>query len=244
MTRLSERQIRYFRDTGFIKVHGLIHEHDIVEMISVIERDIAHEVPPYHRNTKCEICRIDNIVHRDPIFMKVITSPLIIDSLESLVGPNIELRLNRHNHATVNDQGSTLVRLHRDVLQWTRSVVTAIIYLDESNCENGCTQLIPSSQYLPFVGTPNNGGTWMDEHSVYADLINQAIPVPMPRGGILLFDSLIFHTVGANTTIHPRRSVTFGFNSVDELCHPTNDAASLLIKGERLYRGNDTHQCI
>jgi hypothetical protein len=46
------------------------------------------------------------------------------------LGPNIELVENRHNHLSIyrapgND------RLHRDVLQWSRSILTVLLYLSD-----------------------------------------------------------------------------------------------------------------
>lgn len=78
----------------------------------------------------------------------------------------------------------------------------------------------------------------MDEHHVYADLEGQAVPIPMKKGEILLFDSLAFHTVGKNTTDFERMSVCMGFHSVDEL-NNENPAHLYLARGERIYKGND-----
>jgi phytanoyl-CoA hydroxylase len=146
---------------------------------------------------------------------------------------------NRHNHASISPKYSDPPRLHRDVLQWSRSIVTVIVYLEETTLENGCTHIIPGSHYLPFVGTPNNGGTWMDEHSVYFDLLNQSLPVPMTSGGILFFDGLTFHGVGVNTTDNTRMSVTMAYHSVDELCKGDINSYQLLVRGDRIYKGND-----
>lgn len=196
-------------------------------------------VPPLRRNAAGHVTRVDQVIGRDPVFRQVFTSAPIVHPLTSLLGPNLELTLNRHNHGTFNRRGDTPVRLHRDVLQWSRSVVTVIAYLDPADQQTGCTHVIPGSQMLPFVGTPNNGGTWMDEHSVYADLINQELPVPMRQGGVLLLDSLAFHTAGENSTGATRASICCGYHSVDELSGVSADPKKLLVAGERLYRGND-----
>jgi len=158
--------------------------------------------------------------------------------LTLLLGPNIDFLLNRHNHITFNRYGETVFRLHRDVLQWSRSVVTALVYLEDSNLSNGCTHIVPTSQYLPFVGTPNNGGTWMDEHSVYKDLISQNIPVIAEKGDVLFMDSLMFHSVGMNNSNQTRISLNLAYTSVDELLPLDYSKYRVLVKGERLYRGN------
>jgi ectoine hydroxylase-related dioxygenase (phytanoyl-CoA dioxygenase family) len=201
---------------------------------------INKKIGPYHCDNQQRVVRLDNIIDREPIFQEVFTSPFILEPLISLIGPNIELVRNRHNHATLNLKGASTPRLHRDVLQWSRSLVTVILYLEAATIENGCTHLIPGSHFFPFIGTPNNGGTWMDEHSIYADFLNQSLPVPMPEGGVLIFDSLIFHAPGNNMTEGTRMTVTMGYHSVDELSDQ-DDPKRLLVHGERLYRGNDTY---
>lgn len=183
--------------------------------------------------------KLYHIYESDSRFENIVKHPKLISSLTPILGPNIELALNRHNHATLNLRGDNTPRLHRDILQWSRAVVTAIIYLDDSTIENGCTWVLPGSQKLTHVPATDHGGTWFDEYiDIYGNLINQAVPVPMTAGGVLLFNSLTFHTAGENKTDGPRTSLTFGFRSVDELSRAQDDV-SVLIAGERIQRGND-----
>lgn len=236
---LTNEQTRFFRHSGYIKLSQKVELDVVNQMREITLKHTQQRVQPYQVDQRGQVYRLDAVIQRAKIFEDLFCSSIVLDPLESLLGPNIEIALNRHNHVTLNLAGSTPSRLHRDVLQWSRSLVTAIVYLDESTPETGCTYIIPGSQYLPFVGTPNNGGTWMDEHSVYADLIGQAVPIPMEKGGILLFDSLAFHTVGVNKTEESRMSVCIGYHSVDELQGAGIDPKKMLMRGTRLYRGND-----
>ncbi|TFB09859.1 hypothetical protein E3V36_05530 [Candidatus Marinimicrobia bacterium MT.SAG.2] len=239
--RLSNAQIRFFRDVGYLQVGTIVPEAQVEKMRAVVLDHIENRIEPFRANESGDITYLDNIIERDQVFLDVCTSAHLLRPLESLLGPNIELTLNRHNHATINRRGQNPVRLHRDVLQWSRPIITAVIYLENATIDNGCTKLIPRSHFLPFVGTPNNGGTWMDEHHVFDDLLAQAVDVPMPKGGILLFDSLVFHTVGLNYSDSTRMSVTFGIHSVDELAG-CEDPKKLLILGKRIYKGNDRNR--
>lgn len=237
--RLSEEEIRFFRHVGFLRLNDAIPSHLVGQMRGIVEAHKTAGIEPLRRDKNDNVVRLDNILDRDPVFKSVFTSEIILGPLQSLLGPNIELVLNRHNHATFNYAGDNEVRLHRDVLQWSRSVVTVFIYLDAATEENGCTHVVPGSHFLPFVGTPNNGGTWMDEHSVFVDLIAQRVPVPMEAGGVLLLDSLVFHTAGNNRTSESRRSICCAYHSVDELSGVEVDPKKILVCGEKLYRGND-----
>lgn len=236
---LSHEQIRFFRDMGYLRLPTKIPLELVAEMRAVITRQADAKVAPLRTDANGQVVRLDQIFTRDSTFTMVFSSSIILDPLESLLGPNIELVLNRHNHATFNTRESTKFRLHRDVLQWSRTLVTAILYLDDATVETGCTHIIQGSHYLPFIGIPNNGGTWMDEHDVYNDLLKQALPVPMDSGGVLIFDSLVFHSVGENHSDHTRMSVCMGYHSADELSNVKDDPKRILVRGTRIYKGND-----
>ena len=61
----------------------------------------------------------------------------------------------------------------------------------------------------------------------------------MKIGGILVFDSLAFHSVGINVTNKTRRSIAIGYTSVDELLPVQDNTYREVVLGERLYRGSE-----
>ena len=180
--------------------------------------------------------RISNLPDRDPIFREAITAAQVLDPLESLLGPNIEMLKNRHNHATLRLKTGRPERLHRDVLQWSRTIVTVIFYLEEATVENGCTLVVPGTHFLPGARSLHNID--QEEWIRQSGLVEQAMPAPMPAGGLLAIDSTIFHSVGTNRTEGTRMSMTVGYHSVDELSDVDNPAR-WLVRGERIYMGND-----
>lgn len=236
---LSHRQVLFFRHNGYLKVPTQLPEATCQELTRVTQELFQDGDEPIRRNSDGEVVRVSNVLARNPIIREVFESNVLLDPLEGLIGPNIELLSNRHNHATRNIGTPEASRLHRDVLQWANTIVCAMVYLEDSTIAAGCTELVPGSHLLPFVGTPNNGGTWMDEHSIYSDLIQQVVPVPMPAGGILLFDGVIFHRAGHNSGPTDRLALTMAYRPVDELAMPTESLQHRrLVRGERLYRGN------
>lgn len=238
---LTTEQNRFFRDTGYIRLTEKIPENYLEKLRNVILRDMENKVQPYRVNEKGQVRRLDRLVDRDPIFLEVLRLPIISHPLQSLLGPNVELTRFRHNHATLNSKDDIPFKLHRDILQWSRSVVTALIYLEEATVENGCTHIVPTTQYLPFAGMPpdGGGGNWAVDHELYHHVLSQALPIPMPRGGILLLDSLAFHSVGINSTGQTRMSMTVAFHSVDELSGLEDDPKRTLLVGQRIYKGSD-----
>ncbi|UAJ81406.1 phytanoyl-CoA dioxygenase family protein [Leifsonia sp. ZF2019] len=216
------------------------------ELVALLKSRIAEVHQARTEASREHVRKLYRIYDEAPeLFEKVFESPKLREELINILGPNVVYVKNRHNQAALNtgDQTNVESRLHRDILYPTRGVVTAALYLDESTVENGATVVIPGSHRLPFVGVtqidPPGGGTWMDEHGEYAGLSAQALAVPMRAGDILLFDGLLFHTVGANQTEDPRTSVIMGFRSADELDANPDTERQKLIAGEFLYRGNN-----
>ena len=141
---------------------------------------------------------------------------------------------NRHNHVYLRDRGSTAsLELHRDVRHWSRTIVTVLLYLEDTNLENGCTHVVPGSHILPdFVNLSDND-------LLHQIALDQIIPIPMTAGGLLAIDSMIIHSAGKNQTDGTRMSMTLGYHSVDELSSPHNPKR-VLVRGNRIYKGNDT----
>ena len=238
--KLTESEIRFFRSAGYVRGRGRLDPDRVSRLRGLVGQQFEHRVAPYRVNETGTICRIDQVIDRDPLFMDTLCLPPVLDPLLCLLGPNVELLRFRHNHATRNRQGDIPFRLHRDILQWTRGIVAVFIYLEETGVENGCTHIVPGSQYLPFAGMPpdGGGGNWADDHDEYRFVTAQALPVPMRSGTVLFMDSLVFHSVGVNNTAASRMSLTFAFQSVDELTREHGDER-VLVAGERIYMGSD-----
>ncbi len=233
---LSREQVHLFRHNGFIKLPDVLPDERVAQLKEAIWRDIRAEVEPAVRDGQGRVVRISNVWGRGPVFRDLLTCPQVLDTLESLLGPNIELVLNRHNHATLRLAGDTGEYYHRDVLQWSRTILTVVFYLEQTTLENGCTLVVPGTHLLPGLDTFNIAE---DERLARSGIFDQAVPVPMPAGGMLAIDSLLMHSPGRNMTESTRMSVTAGYHSADELAGFDN-AKRALVRGERIYKGNDT----
>ena len=229
---LTSEQVHLFRHNGFLKLENRLPEEQVEKLKKTILRNFQEEVQPVVRDREGRVVRISGVVDREPVFFETASSPLVLDPLESLLGPNIELIKNRHNHATLRLASENRPEgLHRDVRQWSRTIFTVIFYLQETTVENGCTLVVPGSHHFPGVD-----GRLYDEART-RHLLDQALPVPMLEGGMLVIDSMIMHGVGQNKTDGTRMSMTVGYHSVDEIADLENPHR-MLVRGERPYAGN------
>jgi len=232
---LTFEQMHFFRHNGFIKLPGRLPAAMVEGLKEAIWKDIREEVKPIVRDRQGRIVRISNVWDRAPIFREAVTCPEVLGPLGSLLGPNIELIRNRHNHACLRLAGDGSDYTHRDNMQWSRAIVSVLFYLEETTVENGCTHVIPGTHLFPGLSSPRLPE---DEAVIRSGLLDQALPVPMPAGGILALDGLLFHTAGKNQTDGTRISLTMGYHSVDELADVENPKRAL-VAGDRPYMGND-----
>ncbi len=236
MAELSPQEIRLFRHNGYLKLRDRLPDNLVEELRNLAYDHLAREVEPVVRNEKGRGVRLSKALERDPIFERSIRLPVVVEPLRSVLGPNIVVRRNRHNHLTFNPSDIRPDAFHRDNLQWTRAIVTIIFFLERTTVENGSTCVVPGSHFWP--GLDPGRGVGDDPVIAASGLLDQSVPVPMPPGGLLLLDSLIYHRIGTNTTTETRMSMTFGFHAVDEFAG-VEDTKTILIAGEHLYRGND-----
>ena len=229
---LTPQEIQLFRHNGFIKFPTQLPMDQVEAIKAAALKDMADVVEPVARQNG-RIIRISAIWERGGIFRETITCDEILTPLASLLGSNIEYVLNRHNHIYLRDAGSShSLELHRDVRHWSRTIATVLVYLEDTNLENGCTRVVPGSHHLPAFASLN-------DDALREVAANQTIPLPMPAGGLLAIDSMLIHSAGVNHTDGTRMSMTLGYHSTDELTFEDNPRR-VLVRGERGYRGNDT----
>lgn len=232
---LTAEQTALFRHNGFLKLPRPLPNATVALLKTTIEEHIQSARAPVARNGQDRVVRISDLWGRGTPFREALTGPEVLDPLESLLGPNIEMVLNRHNHATLRVAGDGTDYPHRDILQWSRSLVTVLFYLEETTLENGCTFVIPGSHLLPGIASLRIAE---DETVRRMDILDQALPVPMSAGGLLALDSFVMHAAGTNKTMGTRMSMTAGYHSVDELSGVENPQR-VLVRGTRIYLGND-----
>ena len=227
--KLTPQEVQLFRHNGFIKFPTQLSTEHVEALKASTLKDMSEAVEPVVRQDG-RIVRISAVWERGGIFRETITCDEILNPLESLLGSDIEFVLNRHNHVYLRDAGTShSIALHRDVRHWSRTIATVLVYLEDTNLENGCTRVVPGSHHLPAFAD-------LKGEEVKEIAANQAIPLPMPAGGLLAIDSMIIHSTGINYTDGTRMSMTLGYHSADELTLEDNPRR-VLVRGIRPYRG-------
>lgn len=163
--------------------------------------------------------------------------PSLQEHLKEIVGPNLVLITNRHNHFGVSsDPAYRSARMHRDALGWTRSYITVLVPLGGFDSEAAQLELIPGSQLWPIAGKPNGGGYWIDE-GPYSDARPHALRTNLKSGDVLVISPLVFHSAGWGSHANPREMLSLAIHGGDELL-PSIGVNDLLLAGNGpLYAG-------
>lgn len=227
----------FFQSVGYLRIPGLLVADDVAVLSHITRRRVAELCPSGRPDRRS---RLDDAVSADPVYAAAASSERMVVALRPILGPDIELVENRHNHVGVYPVAAT-DRLHRDVLHWSRSILTVLLYLTDCTETGAATKVVPASHLWPSTGAPNNGGTWLDESATYADLAAQAVAVPAVAGDAVLMHGQLYHCGAGAASTGPRIVFTLAYRSADELSAdvPSN---CRLISGRRAYRGRGAHR--
>jgi phytanoyl-CoA hydroxylase len=245
---LSEEEVWLFRHNGFLVAPGPLPDELVGRLDEEANRQIADRVEPLvwkkarGEGSRSFVNRISDLLQRSPLFLEAATHDAVLNPLESILGPNIYLLSNWHNHMMVRPPGSPRIKWHRGAPLFAPTLMTVLIYLAESTVDNGCIRVVPGSHVSPF-GDPMY---LVDEETREAakrvafeehDLYRLSVPVPMPRGGVLLMNDAVFHGAAENRGDADRRSMTLAFMGHDDHATAGVDQARIRVRGAGIYRG-------
>lgn len=167
-------------------------------------------------------------VHAGPAVFGLMTHPALLDAIESLLGPEIASNPVQQNHMKPPAAG---VRgrnaLHSNIGQttWHQDIVsvlpeadqtkmiTAWVALTDAGVENGCLSAVPGS-HLKGERTHCANGKLASEPTVPDALMagEEEVPLPIKRGGVVLFNKLNVHRALPNVSSQLRWSLDLRYS--------------------------------
>lgn len=169
----------------------------------------------------------DTPFHAGPAIFALMTDERLLDVVESIIGP--EVTSNPIQHVRIKPPAVDLqadeIRAHVTSTDWHQDravtleeadrthMVTAWVAVTDATAENGCLQVIPGSHRgkmklhcpNPQVGIPKQ---FLNE--------NEAVPLPVRSGGVILFHPLTIHGSLINRTAHIRWSFDLRYSVTGE----------------------------
>jgi ectoine hydroxylase-related dioxygenase (phytanoyl-CoA dioxygenase family) len=219
---LTEEQIRFFGDNGYLLVEGLLSKaeaaayrqecHELAARINAEESDptwgSAREGVEGAQQTKLMHCH--DVQFYSAAFSRLLVNERLTgaasDIIRSLGGtPNVQLH---HTKMFIKppEKGSPFP-MHQDAPYFPHdrhTMIAAILHFDDAPLEKGCVRVVPGSHKLGILEHNSQGG-WHLPYSEYP--VEKATPCPARAGDVLFFSYLTIHGSGINTSSEARTTL-------------------------------------
>jgi ectoine hydroxylase-related dioxygenase (phytanoyl-CoA dioxygenase family) len=164
--------------------------------------------------------RIFNPTAHHKAFHDLVFNPKILDVIERLIGPDIQLH---HTKLNLKPPSSREARFewHQDYPFFPHTnfdLVAVMIYLDDSTEENGCLTIIPGSHKLGprkhLFAKDGAFSSQLEDKSVVAES-DRWLKVPVPAGGMEVHHCNMLHSSTANRGTRPRSAMVIQYRAAD-----------------------------
>lgn len=216
--QLSEGEIRFYKDEGYLLLPGLLNEdaaamlRDEVLDIMAQSAGLSRERLQQAQSSKDKLIQTAQYL-RDSQLDHLVNSPQLLSVAEQLMeGPST---LYLPFTAVKSGGGGGRFHFHQDN-QYTRFDGPGIniwIALSPMSPENGCLQIVPRTHLqgtLDSVENPDGDG-----HRTVAQDPTRFLPVRMRSGDAVAFSRLTLHGSGPNHTDEPRVAYAVQFHRND-----------------------------
>lgn len=200
---LSANERSFLDENGYLLLDGVLTEDEVeylrhrLDELAEIEGDAAGN--ELHREEGT--VRLANLLDKDPLFEKFITTPRVLAGIIHVIGTDIQLSSLSSRAALPDGQGQQ--GLHTD---WREAVelgnyfvCNAAWLIDDYSGENGGTRVIPGSHRCGEL--PQDVLTNCLEDSPDQVILNGS------AGSVIVFNSHLWHGGRANRTGAQRRGV-------------------------------------
>jgi phytanoyl-CoA hydroxylase len=234
MSRLSEEQIRHYREEGYVVVPGVLDRNQIDRYLNRA-REIAHgDVPesaanrlvkdiqyakgrlPLPEDPEHALWKILNPDRFDPVMAECLRIPSVLDAVSSLIGEDLLAFLLMFIYKPPGIEES-VHPFHQDaayfMFQPQSECLGVWIPLDPVSEENGSLSVVPRSHEFPIrkhlaKEGINFGALAAEDSEDNDEYREQAVTMNLEPGDCLLFNTHLLHRSGGNRTSGHRRVIT------------------------------------
>ena len=226
---LSPEQIDEYREDGVLLLPSLLDEQTVKSLNETIDALVEDalargdetilELEPELQNGQAVPRRVYDPVERHQAFLELCTDARILDAVESLLGPDIGLHHTKLNMKPA--QVGSAVQWHQDLAYFPHtndSLVTALVYLDDADLENGCLQVVPGL-HLSYLDHHDEAGRFsgLITDSAFEGKESLARTLPGAAGSVILMHCLLPHSSLPNRSSSARRTLIFEYRASDAL---------------------------
>ena len=211
---------------------------DVLQQAANLPEPNGHFLTAPGDDDRQHLIRVLHPIAYHQTFYDLVSHPKILDIIENLIGPNIQL-----HHTTLNlkppSKFSTWL-WHQDYPFFPHTnydLLAAMIFLDDATPENGCLTVLPGSHKDgPRYHEIPVGEPWrLTERTELADR-SRWLPLPVPAGGLELHHCNLLHGSPASKNDQPRSAIVIWYRASDNF--PLGKPDNHLGYGQQL-RGVD-----
>jgi ectoine hydroxylase-related dioxygenase (phytanoyl-CoA dioxygenase family) len=251
MTASEQRAL--YEDQGYLVFPSLLSDDELSELRTALADVLRDAQGLSETNDKFSVTRTEDggfSVRRifDPIarhqaFHELVFNSKILDVVENLIGPNIQLH---HTKLNLKPPSSREARFewHQDYPFFPHTnydLLAVMIYLDEATEENGCLTIVPGSH----KDGPRNHlfakdgafASKLEDRRVVEDPARW-LKVPVPAGGMELHHCNMLHSSTANRGTKPRSAMVIQYRAADNIAlggNMSNVGFGLQVRGVNPY---------
>jgi len=233
---LKDDQIKDFKKNGYLVLPDFFSHQEMNDLAESIENFVNdHEGRMKERKEKDLVSRADEILFTDHIAEQ---SPEVMEfvkkeKLTSLVNQFINTDLTLYWNQSVYKKPEVKKDFpwHQDngyAPVEPEEYITCWIALEDATIENGCIWVLPGSHKQ---GTVPHKETPIGMQCYFGD--QPGTPVPLKKGGMVVFSSLLFHRSGPNVT---KDQIRKAFIVQYTPAHAKNGDTGEFLNGDIIYK--------
>jgi ectoine hydroxylase-related dioxygenase (phytanoyl-CoA dioxygenase family) len=220
-TTLTPEQIQEYHEQGFLVVRGLFNADEMAQLAAEAELLFNRQELIDTQNIRCrwqdhvetKECRFDcfdPVIDIAPVCRYFAYDGRIRDVLRGVYNDEAYLFKDK---LIFKPPYATGYALHQDYISWKEfpeSYITVIIAIDETNAENGATEVFPGYHKQGYL-SPRDG----EYHHLPVEAIDESTGVllELKPGDIAFFGGFTPHRSGPNRTNQWRRQLYLSYNA-------------------------------
>ncbi|GIX07319.1 MAG: L-proline 4-hydroxylase [Candidatus Poribacteria bacterium] len=221
--KLTEEQIAAYQRDGFLAFDRLLPESEVDALVARLQELV--ESPPTGLRIQVEprvqrgeaqapsyfesIRKVEGLVENDELFLRLARHPEILPRVQDLLGE--ELLMFRDALMMKPPKIGSEKPYHQDSAYWRiepMDLCSIWVALDDATLENGCMRIIPGSHLWGLLEHKRIRDFQVDESTLDR---SGEVAVPLHRGGVLFFHSLVLHATDDNLSDRPRKAMIVSY---------------------------------
>ena len=239
---LTQKQVASFWEDGYLII-GKVLDDDLIEQMRreydaefalaragerpVRNLAVADDEHDHDEGDQQEMLQFMQISEHNVHFHKLTYHERILDIIEDILGPNIQMFHNQALYKPPHHGGP--IFWHQDNAYWKclpANLVSCWLTLDDVDLHNGAMQFIPGSHLRPMIHDQAQGSDVLLDMGKQVD-DSQSVVANLPAGGITLHHCQTLHRTAPNITDRQRRAYAIHFMTPGTKSMRTNETIAV-----------------